>query len=59
MVRSGAHRVVGGELVAPYGVAIRGRDASVSTCSVCPGSGEAWRISSEGPPACRGRAVPT
>ena len=43
--RTGAHKVVAGGLVAPYGVAIRGRDAYVSTCSVCPGGGEVWRIS--------------
>jgi hypothetical protein len=45
VARNGAHKVVAGELVAPYGVAIRGRDAYVSTCSVCPGGGEVWRIS--------------
>ncbi|SDO83218.1 hypothetical protein SAMN04489867_0702 [Pedococcus dokdonensis] len=43
--RHGTHRVVAGDLVAPYGVAIRGRDAYVSTCSVCPGDGEVWRVS--------------
>lgn len=43
--RHGGHRVVAGDLVAPYGVAIRGRDAYVSTCSVCPGGGEVWRVS--------------
>ena len=38
------HRVVADNLVAPYGIAIRGRDAYVSTCAVCPGGGEVWRI---------------
>ena len=41
----GSHKVVTGDLAAPYGVAIRGRDAYVSTCSVCPGGGEVWRVS--------------
>jgi hypothetical protein len=43
--RTGSHKVVAGDLAAPYGVAIRGRDAYVSTCSVCPGGGEVWRVS--------------
>ncbi len=43
--RSDAPEVVAGEPVATYGVAIRGRDAYVSTCSVCPGGGEVWRVS--------------
>ena len=41
--RTGAHTVVADDLVAPYGVAIRGSSAYVSTCSVCPGGGEVWR----------------
>lgn len=41
--RSGAHTVVADDLVAPYGVAVRGSSAYVSTCSVCPGGGEVWR----------------
>jgi hypothetical protein len=45
VARNGAHKVVAGDLEAPYGVAIRGRAAYVSTCSVCPGGGEVWRIS--------------
>jgi hypothetical protein len=43
--RTGSPKVVAGDLAAPYGVAIRGRDAYVSTCSVCPGGGEVWRVS--------------
>jgi hypothetical protein len=39
------HAVVAGGLFAPYGMAIRGHDAYVSTCSVCAGGGEVWRIS--------------
>ena len=42
--RTGAHTVVADDLVAPYGVAIRGTSAYVSTCSVCPGGGEVWRF---------------
>ena len=41
--RTGAHTVVADDLAAPYGVAIRGSSAYVSTCSVCPGGGEVWR----------------
>jgi glucose/arabinose dehydrogenase len=42
--RTGAHRVVADNLLAPYGIAISGHKAYVSTCSVCPGGGEVWRI---------------
>ncbi len=42
--RTGAHPVVADDLVAPYGIAISGHKAYVSTCSVCPGGGEVWRI---------------
>ncbi len=40
----GAHETVAAGLVAPYGLALRGRDAYVTTCSVCPGAGEVVRI---------------
>jgi len=39
------HTTVADELPAPYGVAIRGNDAYVTTCSVCAGSGEVVKIS--------------
>jgi hypothetical protein len=42
---SSAPQVVADDLVAPYGLAIRGHDAYVSTCSVCPAGGEVWRMS--------------
>ncbi|MEO5982050.1 MAG: ScyD/ScyE family protein [Pedococcus sp.] len=41
--RTGPHTVVADGLVAPYGVAVRGSSAYVSTCSVCAGGGEVWR----------------
>lgn len=41
---SGPHRVVAGGLAAPYGLALSGRSAYVSTCSVCPGAGEVVRV---------------
>lgn len=31
-------------LAAPYGVAVRGSSAYVTTCSVCAGGGEVWRV---------------
>jgi hypothetical protein len=42
--RTGSHTVVADDLVAPYGVAIRGSSAYVSTCAVCAGGGEVWRF---------------
>lgn len=39
------HPVVAGGLFAPYGVAIHGNTAYVSTCSVCPFGGEVRAIS--------------
>jgi hypothetical protein len=39
------HAVVAGGLFAPYGIAIRGASAYVTTCAVCAGGGEVWRIS--------------
>lgn len=39
-----AHALVAGGLFAPYGLAIRGSSAYVTTCAVCPGGGEVWRI---------------
>lgn len=36
--------VVAGNLPAPYGVALRAASAYVSTCSVCPGTGEVVRV---------------
>lgn len=38
------HETVGADLVDPYGVAIRGDSAYVTTCSVCIGGGEVLRI---------------
>jgi hypothetical protein len=43
--KGGAQKVVADGLAAPYGVAIHGTDAYVSTCSVCPGGGEVWKFS--------------
>jgi sugar lactone lactonase YvrE len=42
---SSTHHTVVGGLFAPYGVAIDGDDAYVSTCSVCVGKGEVLRVS--------------
>lgn len=42
---SSTHPVVVGGLFAPYGLAIRGHDAYVTTGSVAPGAGEVVRIS--------------
>ncbi len=39
------HAVVAGGLFAPYGLAIRGSSAYVTTCAVCAGGGEVWRLS--------------
>ena len=39
-----SHKVVADGLQAPYGLAIRGSNAYVTTCSVCPDGGEVWRI---------------
>ncbi|HEY6932583.1 MAG TPA: ScyD/ScyE family protein [Marmoricola sp.] len=36
--------VVAGGLTAPYGVALRGSSAYVTTCSVCPGGGQVVRV---------------
>lgn len=41
----GAHEVVADDLVAPYGLALAGRSAYVTTCSVCPAGGQVVRIS--------------
>ena len=44
-VRPGAApQVVAGGLNAPYGIAVAGDDAYVTTCSVCPGGGSVIRI---------------
>lgn len=40
----GAHVTVAEDLVAPYGLALSGKRAYVTTCSVCPGGGEVVRI---------------
>jgi hypothetical protein len=40
----GAHQVVADGLVAPYGLALSGRSAYVTTCSVCPGAGEVVKL---------------
>ena len=42
--RSTSPTVVAGGLFAPYGVALRGGNAYVTTCSVCVGGGEVHRI---------------
>jgi hypothetical protein len=42
---SSSHHTVVGGLNAPYGVAIDGDDAYVSTCSVCVGKGQVVRVS--------------
>jgi hypothetical protein len=42
---SSTHQTVVGGLFAPYGVAIQGDDAYVSTCSVCAGKGQVMRVS--------------
>jgi hypothetical protein len=41
----GAPVTVAGELTAPYGVAVKGRSAYVTTCAVCPGQGAVVRVS--------------
>lgn len=43
--RDGDHEDVSGPLFAPYGIAVRGDDAYVTTCSVCAGGGEVVTIS--------------
>ncbi len=40
----GSHSAVADDLPAPYGVAMRGGVAYVTTCSVCPGAGSVVRI---------------
>ncbi|WP_050669682.1 ScyD/ScyE family protein [Luteipulveratus halotolerans] len=42
--RGSAHSTVAGELVAPYGVAVRGGTAYVTTCAVCAGAGSVVAI---------------
>ena len=39
-----SHEAVAEELPAPYGIAIRGGRAFVTTCAVCPGAGEVWKL---------------
>lgn len=39
-----AHETVAGGLFAPYGVALDGAAANVTTCAVCVGSGEVIRV---------------
>ena len=41
---AGSHATVAGDLFAPYGVAVRGGSAYVTTCSVCTGGGQVLRI---------------
>ena len=41
----GQHTAVAADLVAPYGLALSGGNAYVTTCSVCPGAGEVVRVS--------------
>jgi hypothetical protein len=40
----GTHTTVAADLVAPYGVALGGGNAYVTTCSVCPGGGQVVRV---------------
>ncbi len=39
-----SHPAVAADLPAPYGVALRGGSAFVTTCAVCPGAGEVWKL---------------
>ena len=41
---SSQHETIVGDLFAPYGVALRGGSAYVSTCTVCTGGGEVVKI---------------
>jgi hypothetical protein len=43
-VTPGGHEAVAEGLPAPYGVALRGNHAFVTTCAVCPGAGEVWKL---------------
>lgn len=43
--RDGSQHTVLDDLPAPYGVAVRGGSAYVTTCSVCPGGGEVVKVS--------------
>ena len=42
---SSQHTTVVGDLFAPYGVALTGSTAYVSTCAVCTGGGEVIKVS--------------
>lgn len=42
---TGAHRVLATDLPAPYGVAVQGGSAYVTTCAVCAGGGAVLRVS--------------
>jgi hypothetical protein len=39
-----SHEAVAEGLPAPYGIAVRGDRAYVTTCAVCPGVGEVWKL---------------
>ena len=41
---SSHHETIAGDLFAPYGVALRGDSAYVSTCTVCTGGGQVVKI---------------
>ena len=41
---TGSHETVAGPWFAPYGVAIKGADAFVTTCSVCAGGGQVIKV---------------
>ncbi len=41
---SSQHETIAGDLFAPYGVALRGDSAYVSTCTVCAGGGEVLKL---------------
>ena len=43
--RATQKKVLIGNLTAPYGIALDGRSAYVTTCSACPGAGEVLRVS--------------
>ena len=40
----GQHETVAADLVAPYGLALSGGNAYVTTCAVCPGTGEVVKV---------------
>jgi hypothetical protein len=43
-VTPSGHEAVADGLPAPYGIAMRGDHAFVTTCAVCPDGGEVWKL---------------